>query len=85
MRVFARFAGCAVVLAASLLGACASVSESDLYKPDYGVVKFSHFDASVDPDPDAIARGLYMPRSIQFSCFSGCSSHSQLTSSAWAP
>jgi hypothetical protein len=85
MRVLARFASCAVVLAASLLGACATVSESDLYRPDFGVQKFSHFDASVDPDPDAIARGLYMPRSMQFSCYSGCSSHSQLTDSAWAP
>jgi hypothetical protein len=50
------------------LAACATgtgVTVSDLYKPNYGVHVFPHFDASADPDPAAIANGLYVPRTLR--------------------
>jgi hypothetical protein len=75
----------ALLAAASLLGACAtSVSVSDLNESNFGYRVMPHFDASADPDPAAINRGLYMPRSLQYSCY-GCSSQSQLSLAGWAP
>lgn len=69
----------------SLLSACAtSVSVSDLYEPNYGRQAFSHFDAAVDPDPMAIANGLYAPRPLQNSCYR-CSPQSQLDWTGWSP
>ncbi len=72
--------GCAkitLLLAASLLSACAtSVSVSDLYQPNFGRHVLPHFDASADPDPLAIANGLYAPRPLQ---------DGQFTGAGWAP
>lgn len=47
------------------LSACASVSVSDMYRPNFGVRVFPHFDASADPDPAAISNGLYVPRGLR--------------------
>ena len=75
----------ALLVAVTLLSACAtSVSVSDLYEPNYGVRKFSHFDAAVDPDPMAITNGLYAPRPLQNSCYR-CYSQSQLDWTGWSP
>jgi hypothetical protein len=60
------------------LAACATgsgVSVADMYKANYGVHKFPHFDASADPDPAAITNGLYVPRTLR-----GAPSQS-----SWAP
>lgn len=68
-----------------LLSACAtSVSASDMYKPNYGLRVLPHFDASVDPDPMAIANGLYAPRPLQDPCYR-CSSQSQFNWAGWSP
>ena len=74
----------ALLIAVLLLSACATVSESELYQPDFGVWKPAHFDASVDPDPRAIANGLYASPNLLVPCYS-CSSQSQLNWSGWAP
>ena len=74
----------ALLIAVLLLSACATVSESDLYQPNFGKWEPEHFDASVDPDPRAIANGLYASPSFQVPCFR-CSSQSQLNWSSWAP
>jgi hypothetical protein len=55
-----------------------------LNESNFGYRVMPHFDASVDPDPAAINRGLYMPRSSQYSCYA-CSSQSQLSLAGWAP
>lgn len=69
MRSLSHFAKGALLVAVSLLSACASmgVSESDLYKPNYGLQVFPHFDAGVNPDPLAIANGLYSQRPLRYS------------------
>jgi hypothetical protein len=69
----------ALLIAILLLSACATVSESDLYQPNFGRWSPAHFDASVDPDPQAIANGLYASP-----CYR-CSSQSQLNWSGWSP
>jgi hypothetical protein len=79
----------ALLIAVLLLSACATVSESDLYQPNYGRWSPAHFDASVDPDPQAIANGLYASPSfaspnLVVPCYR-CSSQSQLNWSGWAP
>jgi hypothetical protein len=75
----------ALLVAASLLSACAtSVSVDDLYRPHYGLRAFPHFDASVDPDPMAIANGLYAPRPLQDACYR-CSSRSPINWAGWSP
>ena len=83
----------ALLIAVLLLSACATVSESDLYQPNFGRWSPAHFDASVDPDPQAIANGLYATPSVSPSlalpgllvpCYR-CSSQSQLNWSGWAP
>ena len=83
----------ALLIAVLLLSACATVSESDLYQSNYGVWAPAHFDASVDPDPRAIANGLYATPSaapnfttpnLLVPCYR-CSPQSQLNWSGWAP
>jgi hypothetical protein len=55
-----------LLIAVFLLDACATGEYiSDIYKPNFGLRVFPHFDASVDPDPIAIANGLYAPRPLQ--------------------
>ena len=73
----------ALLTAVSLLSACATtVSVSDLSEPNFGYRVMPHFDASIDPDPMAIANGLYTPHSLQYSCFR-CST--PLEWSGWSP
>jgi hypothetical protein len=79
----------ALLIAVLLLSACATVSESDLNHPNFGVWSPSHFDASVDPDPRAISNGLYATPSwgssnLLVPCYR-CSSQSQLNWSGWSP
>jgi hypothetical protein len=79
----------ALLIAVLLLSACATVSESDLYQPNFGRWAPEHFDASVDPDPRAIANGLYASPSLAspnllVPCYR-CSSQSQLNWSGWTP
>jgi hypothetical protein len=69
-----------LIVTALLLGGCATVSESDLSQPNFGLQKYEHFDASVNPDPMNIANGLYAPRSLQYS-----SGQSQLNWGSWQP
>ncbi len=74
-----------LLIAICLLGGCAtSVSVSDLSGPHFGYRVFPHFDAAVDPDPMAIANGLYAPRPLQNSCYR-CASQSQLDWTGWSP
>ena len=73
-----------VLMGVSLLSACASVTADDLYKPNFGKHVFPHFDGSRDPDPMAVANGLYASPSIHDPCYL-CSSQSRFDSSAWAP
>ena len=79
----------ALLLVVLLLSACATVSEADLHQANFGVWKPAHFDASVDPDPQAISNGLYASPSfaspnLLVPCYR-CSSQSQLNWSGWAP
>ena len=69
-----------LLVAALLLGGCATVSVSDLSQPNFGRVQYDHFYASVNPDPMNIANGLYTPRSLQYS-----SGPSQLNWGSWQP
>ncbi len=78
MPSFFHIAKTTVLFAALSLAACATgsgVSVSDLYKANYGVKVFPHFDASADPDPAAVTNGLYVPRTLR-----GAPSQS-----SWAP
>ena len=68
MPSFPHFAKAALLVSVLGLTACATgsgVSVADMYKPHYGVQVFPHFDASADPDPAAITRGLYVPRALR--------------------
>jgi hypothetical protein len=67
MRSFPLFSKAILIIAVSGLSACATsgVSPSDLYQPHYGVHVFEHFDASANPDPAAVANGLYVPRYLR--------------------
>jgi hypothetical protein len=74
-----------LLIAVLLISACAtSVSVSDLSGPNFGYRVLPHFDASVDPDPAAVANGLYMPRHLLDPCYA-CSSQSQLNWAGWDP
>jgi hypothetical protein len=68
MPSFSHLSKASVLVAALGLTACATgsgVSVSDMYKANYGVHLLPHFDASADPDPAAIAGGLYVPRTLR--------------------
>jgi hypothetical protein len=78
------YAKALVLMGVLLLSACASVTADDLYKPNFGKQVFPHFDGSRDPDPMAVAHGLYASPSIHDPCYL-CSSQSGFNSSAWAP
>lgn len=69
-----------------LLSACAARDYvSDMYQPNFGLRVFPHFDASVDPDPVAIANGLYTSRPLQGPCYLCSRSQSQFNWAGWSP
>jgi len=75
----------ALMGAALLLSACATQDyASQMYEPNFGLRKFPHFDASLDPDPQAITNGLYTSQPLHGPCYL-CSSQSTFTSSSWSP
>jgi hypothetical protein len=78
------YAKACLLITVSLLGACASVTVDDLYKPNFGRQVFPHFDASADPDPMAITNGLYASPTLRDRCYL-CSPQSRFNSAAWAP
>jgi hypothetical protein len=85
MLSFIRCTKAGVLGAAMLLSACAtSVSVSELSETNFGYRVFPHFDASVDPDPRAIANGLYAPQPLLGPCYS-CSGQPPLNWSGWSP
>jgi hypothetical protein len=68
MPSFSNIAKASVLLAVLELAACATgsgVSVSDMYKANYGVKVFPHFDGSADPDPAVVTNGLYVPRTLR--------------------
>jgi hypothetical protein len=74
----------ALLIVALALSACAtSVSESDLYGPNYGLRVVPHFGADMDPDPTALANGIYGSTKFQYRCYR-CSNQWP-NSSDWAP
>lgn len=85
MRSFRRCIQGASLVSVGLLSACAGRDYvSDMYTPNFGLRVFSHFDASADPDPMAVANGLYAPQPLQAPCYS-CSSESGFKWGSWAP
>ena len=78
------YAKACLLIGASLLSACASVTADDLYKPNFGRQVFPHFDASADPDPMAVTNGLYASPSFHDPCYL-CSPASRFSSPTWAP
>ncbi len=75
----------ACIGAALLLSACATQDyASRMSETNFGLRVFPHFDASVDPDPKAIANGLYTSQPLQGPCYV-CSSQSSFTGSSWSP
>jgi hypothetical protein len=76
----------ALLIAVLLLSACASRDYvSDMYQPNFGLRVFPHFDASVDPDPAAIANGLYTSRPLQGPCYFCSRSQSPFDRAGWSP
>jgi hypothetical protein len=85
MPSFPTCAKGALLIAVSLLSACATISASDLAQPDFGRHLLPHFDASGDPDPMALSNGIYASPIWQNSCYR-CSSQSQFNNwSGWTP
>ncbi len=85
MRSLLRFTQVALLASVGLLSACAGRDYvSDMYAPNFGLRVFPHLDASADPDPMAVANGLYSSRPLQTPCYR-CSYQSQLNSAGWAP
>jgi hypothetical protein len=83
MRLIVNSSKGALIGAALLLSACATQDyASRMSEPNFGLRMFPHFDASVDPDPEAIANGLYTPRPLQGPCY--VCSHSPYTGSRWS-
>jgi hypothetical protein len=85
MRSLPRCIQGALLVSVGLLRACAGRDYvSDMYTPNFGLRKYPHFDAAADPDPTAIANGLYAPQQFQTPCYR-CSSQSQFNWDSWAP
>jgi hypothetical protein len=85
MRLLLKSYKGALLGAALLLSACATPDyASRMYEPNFGLRMFPHFDASLDPDPKAIANGLYSPQPLQGPCYF-CSSQSPVNWSNWSP
>jgi len=79
------YAKACLLIGVSFLGAaCAGVTADDLYKPNFGRQLLPHFDASADPDPMAVANGLYASPSLRGPCYL-CSPQSRFDQAAWAP
>jgi hypothetical protein len=73
----------ALLIAVLILSGCAtSVSVSDLSGPNYGLRVLPHFDASFDPDPTALANGIYAYKPLQDRCYR-C--YQSPNASAWSP
>jgi len=86
MRSLGRCTQVALVGAAFLLSACATQDYvSDMSQPNFGSRVLPHFDASADPDPVAVANGLYSSRPLQGPCYLCSSSQSPMTWGAWSP
>jgi hypothetical protein len=75
---------CLLIGVVSLLSACATVTADDLYKPNFGKALLPHFDASADPDPMALANGLYASPNLHDPCYL-CSPQSRFNAPTWAP
>jgi len=74
-----------LLVSVGLLAGCAGRDYvSDMYTPNFGLRVFPHFDASADPDPMAVANGLYAPQPLQAPCYR-CAAQSQFNGSGWAP
>jgi hypothetical protein len=73
----------ALLMAALSLSACATVSESDLYGPNYGLQVVPHFGVDMDPDPTALANGMYGSTKFQNRCYR-CTNQWPNTA-GWAP
>jgi hypothetical protein len=74
----------ALMGAALLLSACATQDyASRISEPNFGLRIIPHFDASLDPDPKAIADGLYTSQPLHDPCFV-CFSQ-PFTGSSWSP
>jgi hypothetical protein len=85
MRLLLNSLKGALLGAVLLLSACATQDyASRMYEPNFGLRMFPHFDSSLDPDPKAIANGLYTSQPLQDPCYL-CSSQSPLTWSSWTP
>jgi hypothetical protein len=68
MPSFSHVVKATLLIAVLGLTACATgsgVTVADMYKTNYGVHVFPHFDASADPDPAAVTNGLYVPRTLR--------------------
>jgi hypothetical protein len=76
----------ALLVAVVLLSACATRDYvSDMYQPNFGLRKYPHFDASGDPDPAAVANGLYTSRPLQRPCYLCSPSQAPFTQAGWSP
>jgi hypothetical protein len=85
MTSFPTCAKGALLIAVSLLSACATISASDLAQPNFGAHVLPHFDAAGDPDPMALSNGMYASPIWLNPCYR-CSSRSQFnTWSGWTP
>lgn len=85
MRSLLRCAQVGLLVSIGLLSACAGRDYvSDMYTPNFGLRVFPHFDASADPDPMAVANGLYAPQPLKAPCYH-CSTQSQSNWTSWAP
>jgi hypothetical protein len=78
--------GALLAAACLLLGACATRDYvSDMYQPNYGLRVYRHFDASGDPDPVAVANGLYTSRPLQSPCYLCSPSQAPFDQAGWSP
>ena len=73
-----------LIVALSLSACATTVSVSDLSEPNFGYRLLPHFDGASDPDPRAVANGLYAVRPLQYGCYR-CSSQTPLNWSGWSP
>jgi hypothetical protein len=70
MRLLLNSSKGALLAAAFLFSGCATQDyASRMYGPNFGLRVFPHFDASLDPDPKAIANGLYTAKLLQGPCY----------------
>ncbi|MEA3142417.1 MAG: hypothetical protein QOK23_4586 [Gammaproteobacteria bacterium] len=83
MPTFPQYKRGALLIAVLILSGCATeVSIADLSGPNYGLRLLAHFDASLDPDPTALANGIYASKPLQDWCYR-C--YQAPDASAWSP